>query len=359
MTQDRRSGVVEVLIVDDSVAVQQLLTRILEADPGIRVAGAVSDGRRAVQFVRSRLPGVVVMDIHMPVMDGFEATRLIMESRPVPIVVCSAATNPTDVATAFRVLEAGAVACVEKPVGLHHPDHARVADHLRQTVRLMSEVKVVRRWPRTPPRQDAIPRPVEGPSERRVIAIGASTGGPQALQQVLGDLPRDCGAPILIVQHIARGFLAGLAEWLQETTGRQIHIAGYGLVPKPGHAYFAPDDFHMGLQENGTILLTRQPPVEHLRPSVSVLFRSVADVCGARAIGVLLTGMGRDGAADLKLMRDRGALTIAQDRETSVVNGMPGEAVRLGGASLVLPLTQIADAIVRGVQRVALRGVEP
>jgi two-component system, chemotaxis family, protein-glutamate methylesterase/glutaminase len=180
----------------------------------------------------------------------------------------------------------------------------------------------------------------------RIVGIGASTGGPLVLQTILATLPKDFAAPILIVQHIARGFLPGMVEWLNQTTGLNVQIATHGVAALPGHAYIAPDDFHLGAASGGRMLLAREPQENGLRPAVSYLFRSLAEVCGANAVGVLLTGMGRDGAAELKLMRDRGAITIAQDRDSSVVHGMPGEAIALGAAVHVLPTERIAGALV-------------
>jgi len=347
---------INVLVVDDSKVARMLLVHILGSDPRIRVVGAVSDGEAALDFVRANTPDVIVMDIHMPRMDGFETTRRIMETQPVPIIICTATTNPREVATTFRVMEAGALACVEKPVSPEHPDFDQAAAYLRDTVRLMSEVKVVRRWARArlAPAPVPAPRPVElkgAPVEVKVIGVGASTGGPQVLQEILASLPKGFPVPILIVQHIAHGFLPGLAEWLNQTTGFQIQIGAYGVCPLPGHVYLAPDDFHMGVSLSGRILLTKEEPENGLRPAVSYLFRSLAEACGPAAMGVLLTGMGKDGAAELQLMRDTGAITIAQDRESSVVHGMPGEAIRLGAATHVLPADKIADGLVAVVAR--------
>ena len=354
---------IQVLVVDDSKVAHMLLTSILESDPKIRVIGAVNNGQAALDFVARHTPDVILMDIHMPVMDGFEATRRIMETHPVPIVVCSATTDPKDVATTFRMMEAGAVACVGKPVGREHPDFEQMAATIRQTVRLMSEVKVVRRWTRG--RLASVPPPVahsvqmhDVSPEVKVIGVGASTGGPQVLQEILAALPKAFPVPILIVQHIAQGFLPGLAEWMNQTTSLQIQIAAYGVCPMPGHVYLAPDDFHMGITASGRILLTKEEPQNHLRPAVSYLFRSLARVCGPAAVGVLLTGMGKDGAVELKLMKDAGAVTIAQDRESSVVHGMPGEAILLGGATHVWPADKIAERLVGLVARRMSQEVE-
>ena len=354
---------INVLLVDDSKVAQLLLTHILESDPQIRVIGAVGDGEAALEFVSARTPDVILMDIQMPAMEGFEVTRRIMQTQPVPIVVCTATTNTQDVATTFRVLEAGAVACVGKPVGREHADFDVMAENIRQTVKLMSEVKVVRRWARG--RAAAVPAPTARPARLTgvpdgvtVVGIGASTGGPQVLQQILTGLPKTFPVPILIVQHIAQGFLPGLAEWLNQTTALQIHIGAHGVSPLPGHVYLAPDEYHMGLSASGRILLTKEEPQNHLRPAVSHLFRSLADVCGPAAVGVLLTGMGKDGAAELKRMKDHGAVTVAQDRESSVVHGMPGEAIRLGGATHVWPADRIADGLLTIVTGAKAREVQ-
>ncbi len=343
---------IKVLVADDSAMMRMFLVHLLESDPRIQVVGAVDDGQAALDFVARSKPDVVLMDIHMPRMDGFEATRRIMETQPVPIVICSATARTEDLVITFRAMEAGAIACIQKPLAREHGDFEAMAAHLLDTVRLMSEVKVVRRRPRargapspaTEPAADAI-RP-RAPAQIKIIGIGASTGGPPVLQTILAGLPKDFAVPVLIVQHIAKGFVCGMAEWLNQTTDLQVHIASYGTVPLPGHVYLAPDDFHMGIGNGGVIILTREAPENHLRPAVAFLFRTLAQAYGPNAVGVLLTGMGRDGADELKAMKDRGAVTIAQDLESSVVHGMPGVAIALGGATHVLPAAKIADALI-------------
>lgn len=340
---------IKVLVVDDSPVARMLLVHVLESDNQIDVIGVGETGQAALDFLKESNTDVVLMDVQMPGLDGFEATRLIMETRPVPIVICTATTDPREIATTFRSMEAGAVACVEKPVAPEHPDFEPLVTNLLQTIKLMSEVKVVRRWPRTRTHSITVPvsRPVESMSaEIKIIGIGASTGGPPILQTILASLPKDFPVPVLIVQHIARGFLPGLVEWLNQTTGSKVQVASYGTTPLPGHAYLAPDEFHMGIGSSGTIILTREDAYGSLRPAVSYLFRSLAEAHGPSAVGVLLSGMGKDGAAELKMMKDRGAATIAQDRESSVVHGMPGEAIALGGATYVLPADKIADTLI-------------
>jgi two-component system chemotaxis response regulator CheB len=344
-------GKVKVLIVDDSKVARSLLSHLIDSDPQLQVIGAVDSGHAAIDFLRDQKPNVVLIDIQMPRLDGFETTRSIMETDPLPIVICTGASDPREMATTFRSMEAGALACVGKPVSSEHPEYETLASELTQTIKLMAEVKVVRRWSKS--RLTLAPTPTAELPEIttrsfgvRVIGIGASTGGPPVLQKILGGLPKDFRVPILVVQHIAPGFLSGLIEWLHQTTGLQIQIASHGTIPLPGHVYFAPDDLHLGLGSNFRMKLTREETESGLRPAVSYLFRSLAECCGTHAIGILLSGMGKDGAAELGLMRDKGAITIAQDKETSVVHGMPGEAINIGAAAHVLPGERIADMLV-------------
>jgi two-component system chemotaxis response regulator CheB len=343
--------VIRVLIVEDSPVVQQFLEHVLSSDTEIEVVGMARDGEEAVEMTKQRTPHVITMDITMPRMNGFEATRKIMESCPTPIIVVSASWDAGEVEKSFRAMEAGAVAILAKPRGGAGPELDPEARELIQTVKLMSEVKVVKRWTR---RETAA---VDGrapeieveraPAGIEAVAIGASTGGPVPIQTILSALPARFPAPVFIVQHIASGFVSGFAEWLAGSSRLQVHVADDGECIETGRAYVAPDGFHMGVDNGRRIALSREEPENGIRPSVSHLFRSVARVYGRRSVGILLSGMGKDGAEELKLMRDRGAITFAQDEGTCVVYGMPGEAARLGAARYALPPDKIAAAVAR------------
>ncbi len=342
---------VRVLVVDDSPSVLDLLTYILNSDPGIEVIGTALTGKRALKFLETTAPDVITMDMEMPEMDGLKTTRIIMETNPVPIIIVSASWSPSEVTDTLRAMEAGAVAILEKPRGIGHPEHNRMAIELVNTVKNLSQVKLVRRWPKIRQiREKALPVLPDLEKDReeiRIVAIGSSTGGPVALQAILSELPENLPVPVLIVQHIAAGFLNGLKEWLNRSTGKKVTVASDREKLLPGHYYLAPNNFQMGIQNSGMIKLSDSDPLTVHCPSVSFLFRSVAETYGKHAIGVLLTGMGKDGAGELRMMRNKGAVTIAQDEATSVIWGMPGEAVRLGGAKYILPPVAIARIIAK------------
>jgi len=338
---------IRVLIVEDSPVAQEFLTHIFASDPEIEVVGIAENGLEAIDLVNLKSPDVITMDIHMPIMDGFEATRKIMETIPTPIVIVSSSTRSKEVSSTFRAMEAGALAVILRPPGIGHPDYDAAYKELIRTVKTMSEIKVVRRFPERTRKQvlsrPVVPQTPEAIPDIQLAAIGASTGGPPVLQRILSGVPRDLTFPVLIVQHIAAGFVEGFREWLANTSSIPLHMASHGGYPLPGHGYIAPDGFHMEIAAGPRIALSDRPPENGLRPSVAALFRSVSQVLGPRAVGILLTGMGRDGVEELKIMKERGAITIAQDKESSVVHGMPGEAIKIDAATYVLPPEGIAE----------------
>jgi two-component system chemotaxis response regulator CheB len=342
---------IKVLIVDDSKVIQEFLAHLLSSDPHIRVVGIANSGYEAIELVRIKKPDVITMDIHMPGMDGYEATRTIMETVPTPIVIVSGSSNKKEVTNTFKLLDAGALAVVIRPPGFEHPQFAASRKELIQTVKLMSEVKVVRLFPRSRKEQKMpilLVQTFEKDLKRiQLIAIGASTGGPLALQIILSGLPADLPVPVLIVQHIAKGFVKGFREWLSATSGIKLKIAENGELILAGVGYIAPDNFQMGISKEGKIMLSDQPPENGLIPSVSYLFRSVAQTMGPNAMGVLLTGMGKDGAVELKSMKEMGAFTIVQNKESCVVFGMPGEALRIGAADQALSPEKIAEILAK------------
>lgn len=343
---------IRVLIVEDSPSSAELLRYLINADPEMEVLGIAHNGLEAITATQIQRPDVILMDIVMPRMDGFEATRRIMESTPTPIVITSASWNPGEVDKTFQALESGALAIVAKPMGKGHVDFDRKAKELVGTVKLMSEIKVVRR--RSYPKgkklggtHPAVVMPAGAPADIHLVAIAASTGGPPVLHTILSGLTKDFSVPVLIVQHIASGFTQGFVDWLAKSSGFPVHLAGHGDLPLPGHAYVAPDDQHLGIDAAGRLVLSQEGPVNGLRPSGSFLFHAAAQFLGRRAVGVLLTGMGKDGAQELKEMKEKGAVTIAQDQASAVVHGMPGEAVRIGAATYVLPPDKIASLLAK------------
>jgi two-component system chemotaxis response regulator CheB len=341
---------IKVLIVEDSQVVREFLTYVLSSEPDIQVIGTASNGEEAIRAVQDKRPDIVTMDINMPKMDGFEATRIIMETTPIPIVIVSASWDPRELEKTFQAMEAGALAAVRKPVGVAHPDYKDQAKELIQTIKLMSEVKVVRRHSRIKHGKGisaglAVKDLIPLTTDVKIVAIGASTGGPPVIETILSRLSKDSCAPLLIVQHIAPGFVQGFADWLANSCRIPVKIATRHEFPLPGHAYIAPDGVHMGMDTSGRIVFEGSEPENGLRPAVSYLFRSVAKVFGKNIVGVLLTGMGKDGAYELKMMKEKGAITIAQDKESCVVYGMPGEAVNLNAATYVLSPPKIAELL--------------
>lgn len=357
-------AIVRVLVLDPSGSRRQRLQRLLEGDSSLHVVGAVANADQAIEAAARRQVEVILIGQGAAPADTVHATRSIMQARATPIVVVTAASSPVEEKQAFSLMEAGALSVLRDPGAAAAPQHGHALAVLLTTLRLMAEVKVVRRWasaaaapPPPPPaaaavathrRRPAAPHPAPPRTAGRrvhLVAIGASTGGPIALKQILCALPASFPVPIVIVQHMADGFLRGMAEWLTASCRLRVQIAGPGTTLLPGHAYLAPDGAHMRVGADGQLAFHAGPPVNGHRPAVSCLFESVAELCGRSAVGILLTGMGRDGAEELKRMKDAGAITIAQDEASAVVHGMPGEAIRRGAATYVMSPEEIGAAL--------------
>jgi two-component system chemotaxis response regulator CheB len=339
------------VIVDDSATVRALLAGILGSDPEIEVVGAAGDGEEGVRLVQKLRPDVVTMDIHMPRMNGFEATKEIMITAPTPIVIVTASTMAHDVDSAMSALRTGALTILRKPPGPESPEFEEAVRHLVSTVKTMAQVKVVRHHRRAAPARGAKrAEAARGTEPVAAVAIAASTGGPQALQRLLGDLPRDFPAPILVVQHISAGFTEGLAAWLARTVSLRVKVAQDGEPLLSSTVYIAAEGGHLGVSREGKAALSAAPPIGGFRPSGTYLFQSIAEAFGSASIGVIMTGMGEDGVEGLRALRDAGAFIIAQDESSSVVFGMPGAAVREGLASVVLPLDEISGKLTQRVR---------
>ena len=337
-------------MADDSPTARALLVALLQSSDGVEVVATASDGEEAIRLAARLRPDVITMDVRMPKMDGLEATRRIMATVPTRVVIVTASLTWNDMDLSFEILRAGALTIVLKP-GMSDPE---TSEKVVRTVRLMADVPVVQRRTLSPPRSSGsgvVESPAVSPAAAlckqdiarnyRVISIACSTGGPAALATVLGVLPEGFPLPILIVQHITSGFVSGLAGWLDGTTNLKVAIAGHGDKPQPGTALLAPDDYHMQVDAQGRIELLKGSPYRGLRPSANYLFHSLARFVGPQTVGIVLTGMGDDGAEGLQAIHQQGGLTIAQEEKGCVVFGMPREAIARNAAQRVLSLEEI------------------
>jgi two-component system chemotaxis response regulator CheB len=355
---DRSKWDIGVLVADDSPTMRYYLTSLINETPGMHVVGEARDGEEVLKLVPQLKPNVISMDINMPHMNGLEATRRVMVDHPTPVVVVSSLVEH-DVELSFQAIQSGALAVVEKPPDRHHPMFPQKHQQLIKTLMAMAGVRVIRRG-KTGPLNGSQPveAALELPQRRstvmpEVVAIGASAGGPSALSKLLPSLPKDFPAPIVIAQHIPQEFVNGLARWLNKVSALPVVVATDGITLKAGVVHLSPGTAHITVVRRGATLaiqLIREQGGHRYQPSVDVLFRSVAVVCGAAAVGLVLTGMGDDGAAGLLAMREAGARTFAQDERTATVFGMPSAAITVGAVEAVLPLGSLPSALKKAVQ---------
>lgn len=349
------SAEIRVLVADDSPTARRYLVDVLERYPGVTVVGEAADGREAVKATADLQPSVVVMDAVMPVLDGLEATERIMIETPTPVVITTAALDPHDVALALRSVEVGALAVLPKPTWPATGTDQQTAEAFARKVVALSGVRVIRRY-----RESGGSQPVSRPSFEPVqvpsrtvdvVGVAASTGGPRALHDLLAGLPGELVAPVLVVQHIAHGFVEGLVRWLDAGTALQVRIAVHGEPLEGGSVYVAPDDHHMRVTASRRVQLDRGARIGGFRPAATALFESLAGLYGPSAAGIILSGLGDDGLAGLLGLRASGGAILAQDEETAAVFGMPGVVVAAGIADVVGPVDALAAAIVQLTRR--------
>jgi two-component system chemotaxis response regulator CheB len=339
------SAPISVVIADDSPTARGLIRAILEDDGGFTVIGEAATGAEAVDLVTELAPQLVIMDVHMPVLDGLEATKEIMARAPTPILIVSAVgTRAVDLS--LSATQAGALMALAKPDG---PSSRRFDERRTELVNMakaMAHVKVVRRWPGAPlePRVHYARR--AGPADMQLVAIAASTGGPAALRRILMDLPSDFPTPIVVVQHIAHGFAEGFVDWLRGSTPLHVKLAEPFEQARAGTVYVAPDDRHLGVNADLRLLLSDDPAIGSFRPSADYLFESAGHALRTRLVAIIMTGMGSDGANGLAIAHGAGSYIIAQDKQSSVVYGMAYEAEKRGAVDEVVPLQQIALRLV-------------
>ena len=342
---------IRVLVVDDSLTARKHLVEVLRADPELEVAGEAADGKRAIELCRTLRPDVITLDMMLPLMSGVEVTEYVMAYSPTPILIVSSSTNRGELCKTYDALAAGAVDVFEKPNG-NDPDGVWERG-LVSTVKIVSRIRVITHLRgklgssgRTPAEAASFDS-CDSATRKSVIAIGGSTGGPAAIVEILRGLPPGFPIPILLVIHIGELFSAAFAEWLDGQSTLRVRYAKDGEalpVLGQGGVFMPPSGLHLVVQR-GKLRLTSDRERNSCRPSVDVLFESLAKEIGGETAACLLTGMGRDGAAGLLALRHAGALTIAQDEASSVVFGMPGAAIELGAVDRVLPLDQIAAAL--------------
>jgi two-component system chemotaxis response regulator CheB len=327
---------IRVLVVDDSALTRRIICALLSSDPQVVVVGEARDGREAVDLAARLHPDIITMDVHMPHVDGLQATEEIMAYTPTPILVLTASLNRHDVNVTFQMLNAGALEVLEKPKDLVSAQNVQVQKFLLERIKMLARVKVVThlRGRRRPKIELPPAPPIHLDSDRapsRLVVVGASTGGPRVVYKLLRDLPADFPATIVVVQHIAAGFVETMVDWFRANSALQINLAQHGALLRAGGVLVAPDTAHLRIDDGWRVTLDGEP--RNLQyPSIDVTLQSAALHYPKQTIGVVLTGMGRDGAAGLLALRKAGGHTIAQDQESSSIWGMPRAAAEVGAA---------------------------
>ncbi len=338
--------IIRVFVVEDSPLMCKILVTLLNHDPQILVVGVAMDGKEALDLLPHLKPDIMTLDMDLPVLDGLEVTRQVMSYHPTPILIVSSSVFKTGMEKVFRAISFGALDVLDKS-DLIPKGEGKSGEELIEKIKHLTRAKLLNRnllRVREEKGGVEIKRPKSGFSQR-IVAMVASTGGPQALIKILRSLPEEFPCGILIVQHMASGFLTGMVDWLNKECRIKIKIGEDQEIIRPGVAYIAPDHFQMRVVEGGRISLSDEPPTNGHKPSGDVLLESVARVYGKGSIGVILTGMGKDGAMGMRMIKQFRGKTIAQDEKSCVVFGMPHAAIETGAVDRILPLEKIADEL--------------
>lgn len=340
---------IKILIVDDSTTDSMLLKHIFETQEDMTVVGCAHNSIEALQLIEKLKPDLITMDIEMPHMNGYETTKLIMTKFPTPVVIISSNVTDHEVDATFKALEAGAFSVLRKPSDVQSNDFPRVSSYMIDTVRSMAEIKAIKKMRFT--KSKVIPMPISESFQKhyKLIAMGASVGGPQALKKILSELPADFPVPIVIVQHMAHGFIEDFVKWLDGQVALKVKCAVDDEKLKSGVVYFAPDDYHCTIQQrkNGYyISFVKGPLITGFCPSITMLMKSIAIFCNGDVVGVLLTGMGLDGADGMRELKHKGAHTIVQDEESCIVYGMGNVATSFGAVDVEIELNEIGRYLI-------------
>jgi two-component system chemotaxis response regulator CheB len=353
---------IRVFVIAQSAETAEHIQNVLSVSPELQIVRLSFGEEVFLEYLRQSDADIVAIDASRGDAETDSITHQIMSSHPLPIVILGAVRSASGVATSIEALDAGALTVLEMPISTHSEHFRAKAEDICNSLRLMSEVKVVRRWDRARFASFGITQEPVSAADRTdhpidIVAIGASAGGTKALQAVFRDLSEDFPVPILVVQHIAKGYVEGLVRWLSEQCSVAVQVARNGIALREGCIYLAPDDHHLTVDDSRRILLTNEESLNGFRPAIARLFSSVCDVYGSDAAAVLLSGMGTDGAAEMRRLYDAGACTIAQDKETSLIHGIPGEAIKLSAVRHILPIQEIGKILSTVTKRNTIKHV--
>ena len=340
---------IKVLLVEDSLIALELLQRLLNSSPEVEIVGTARNGREALELIPQVNPSVICTDLHMAPIDGLELTKEVMVKFPRPILVISNSVQEDDTRNIFGLLKAGAVDIFPKPLSGDYREYEQVKQRLLAKIKMLSQVSVKAKSQHPEWQSTGASAHINDPSSLRAIAIGASTGGPQAIRKIITSLPQDFPIPIICAQHIGDGFLTGLISWLKEDSHLNVKVAQIGETPAPKTVYFAPERAHLEFDAQGKFIYSNFTSATGTCPSIDALFRSVARIYGSSSASILLTGIGTDGVGGTEAVATAGGITIAQDEQSCLVFGMSKLAIASGSVGHILRLSEIAPFLLTKV----------